>query len=44
MDKDLEVYIDADFEKKWDKEDSQNTGTAISRRSFVISYKGCPII
>ena len=22
MDKDLEVYIDADFEKKWDKEDS----------------------
>ena len=43
-DKGSEVHVDFDFAGNWDKEDSENTDTAISRHGFVISYKGFPIV
>ena len=39
MDKCLEVHVYADFSGNWDKGESENTDTAISRHVFVISYK-----
>ena len=39
MDKGLELHVDANFVRNWDKEDSENTDTKRSRHGFVISYK-----
>ena len=43
--KELEVFVDADFSRNWDKKDAlDNRDTARSRHGYIISYKGCPII
>ena len=39
IDKGLEVHVDDDFARNWDKEYSENTDTEVSRHGFVISYK-----
>ena len=39
MDKGFAVHVYNYFSGNWDKEDSENTDTAISRHVFVISYK-----
>ena len=38
MDKGLEIHVDDAFSGNWDKEESENTDTEISRYGFVISY------
>ena len=44
LDNGPEVHVDADFAGNWDKEDSENTNTEISRIGFVVSYKRYPIV
>ena len=41
--RDLEVYVDADFAGNFDKSDTQNRDTARSRHGYIIMYKGCPM-
>ena len=39
------MYIDTYFAGSWNsKEASHNKGTARSRHSYIISYKGCQIV
>jgi hypothetical protein len=43
--KDLEVYVDADFSGDWDPEDAAtNRDTARSRHGYIITYQGCPLL
>ena len=44
MDRELEIYVDADFAGNWDPKESDQRDTARSRHGFVIMYKGCPVI
>ena len=41
--KGLEVYVDADFARTWDKEDTANRDTARSRHGYFICYNDVPI-
>lgn len=43
-DKDMEVYVDADFSGNWHPEESWDRDTARSRHGFIIMYAGCPIL
>ena len=43
-DRELELYVDADFAGNWNKEESNVRDTARSRHGYVINYKGCPIL
>ena len=43
-DKELEVYVDADFAGCWDPKESHVRDTAQSQHGYVISYGGCSII
>ena len=43
MDKDLQVYVDADFAGNFDKDDTTSRDTARSRHGYIIMYKNCPI-
>ena len=43
-DRDLEVYVDADFAGSWDPKESHVRDTARSRHGYVIFYGGCPLI
>ena len=42
----LEVFVDASFAGKWDKQDAQtgDRDTARSRDGYIILYYGCPLI
>jgi hypothetical protein len=43
--KDLEVFVDADFSGNWDPKDADwDTDTARSRHGYIITYAGCPIV
>ena len=42
--KDLEVYVDADFAGSWDPKESHIRDTARSRHGYVIFYGGCPLV
>jgi hypothetical protein len=44
MDKELEVYVDADFAGNWDQEETEDRDTARSRHGYLIYYAGCPIL
>ena len=43
INKDMEVYVDADFSGNWDPKESSHEDTARSRHGYIIMYKGCPI-
>ena len=43
-DKDMEIYVDADFSGNWDSTETWDRDTACSRHGYIISYAGCPII
>ena len=43
-DKDLEVFVDADFAGSWDPKEAHIRDTARSRHGYVIFYGGCPLI
>ena len=43
-DKDLEVYVDADFVGNWTKEEANDRDNARSRHGYIIQYNGCPIL
>jgi hypothetical protein len=44
-DKDLEVYVDADFSGNWDAiEAATDRDTARSRHGYIIRYAGCPLL
>jgi hypothetical protein len=42
-DKDMEVFVDADFSGNWDGAESHNRDTARSRHGYIIMYAGCPV-
>jgi len=42
--KDLEVFVDADFAGNWDSKETQDRDTARSRHGYIIMYAGCPIL
>jgi hypothetical protein len=43
--KDLEVYVDADFSGNWESEGAAwDMDTAQSRHGYIIMYAGCPIL
>ena len=44
LDKDLQVYVDADFAGNWDPKESHRRDTARSRHGYVIKYCNCPIM
>ena len=43
MNKDLEVYVDADFAGNYDSKDTHSRDTARSRHGYFVMYKNCPI-
>ena len=43
LDKDLEIYVDADFSGNYDCMDTESRDTARSRHGYIIMYKGCPL-
>ena len=43
-DKDLEVYVDADFVGNWTKEEANDRENARSRHGYIVQYNGCPIL
>jgi hypothetical protein len=42
-DKDMEVFVDADFSGNWDGAKSHTRDTARSRQGHIIMYAGCPV-
>ena len=42
--KQLEVYVDADFSGNWDPKETWDRDTARSRYGYFIMYAGCPIL
>ena len=44
IDKDLQMYVDADYAGNWHKEESHDRDTARSRHGYIITYHNCPII
>ena len=42
-DKNLEVYVDADFAGNFDREDTQDRDTARSRHGYILMLHGCPL-
>jgi len=42
-DKDMEVYVDADFVGNWSKEEGADPDTARSRHGYIIMYAGVPV-
>jgi hypothetical protein len=42
-DKDMEVFVDADFSGNWDGAESHNRDTARSRHGHIIMHAGCPV-
>jgi hypothetical protein len=43
-DRELEVYVDADFAGNWDPKETDHRDTASSRHGYLIYYAGCPIL
>ena len=43
-DKELELFVDADFAGNWKKQESNNRENARSRHGYFIMYKDCPIM
>ena len=43
MDKELEVYVDADFAGNFDPKDTLSRDTARSRNGYFVMYKTCPL-
>jgi Reverse transcriptase (RNA-dependent DNA polymerase) len=43
MDKDMEVFVDADFAGNWNPEEGDKRDTARSRHGYFITYAGVPI-
>jgi hypothetical protein len=43
-DKQLEVYVDADFAGNWDQDEIEDMDTARSRHGYLIYYAGCPVL
>ena len=43
-DKDLELFVDADFAGNWKRNESNNRENARSRHGYFIMYKDCPIM
>ena len=42
--KDLEMFVDADFSGNWKKEEAHIRDSARSRHGYVITYQGCPLL
>ena len=42
--KGIEVYVDADFARSWNKVDNDNAENVLSRTGYIIYYAGCPVI
>jgi hypothetical protein len=42
-DKDMEVFVDADFSGNWDGAESHNRDTARSRHGCITMHAGCPV-
>jgi hypothetical protein len=42
-DKDMEVFVDADFSGNWDGAESHTRDTARSRHGHIIMHAGCPV-
>ena len=42
--KQLEVYVDADFSGNWDPKEKWDRDTARSRHGYFVMYAGCPIL
>ena len=42
--KGLEYYVDADFAGDYNKENSENPKSVLSRTGYVIKYANCPIL
>ena len=42
--KDMEVYVDADFSGNWDPKETWDTDTAQSCHGYIIQYAGCPTV
>ena len=43
-DKELEVFVDADFVGNWTKEEANDRDNARSRHGYIVQYNGCPIL
>jgi hypothetical protein len=43
-DKDMEIYVDANFAGNWDSNETWDRDTDRSRHGYIVSYAGCPII
>ena len=43
-DKDLQMFVDADFSGNWNKAESIDRDTARSRHGYVVTYNGCPLM
>ena len=44
MEKDLELYVDADFAGSWKKVDKDSPENCLSRTGYIFKYNNCPII
>jgi hypothetical protein len=42
--RDMEVFVDANFSGDWDRKESWDRDTARSRHGCIIKYAGCPIL
>ena len=42
--KELEMYVDADFAGNWKRDDANNRDNARSRHGYFVMYKNCPIL
>jgi hypothetical protein len=43
-DKDMDIYVDANFAGNWDATETWDQDTAPSRHGYIISYAGCQAI
>ena len=43
-DKELQVYVDADFAGNWDQKETMHRDTARSRHGYIVKYFNCPIM
>ena len=42
--KELKLFVDADYAGNWDPNESQHRDTSRSRHGYYITYAGCPIL
>jgi hypothetical protein len=44
LSKGLEVFVDSDFARNWDKSESKDHDTARSCYGYIIKYHNCPLV